>query len=237
MPLPLLMIAGVATSAAMGASIAALNAGRAIVPRVSQPRRPPKVVIDTLTMDGIPYMEASVRQAVRRLEDSTDLRWAGVVLAQRPDGAADDDEIVLEVGPTRSTSWVASISIGEEIELNDEIDTPDPHDDITHRTNEHGDIVACRARFDPMLCEGRDLVRIVAHELVHGQGFEHVTARLGRKGAHRHVKWKIPKSGHLMHPTYSDGGWGLEGMPGAITKRDERREERQERRDERKGDR
>lgn len=226
MPLPLLLIAGVATSAAMGGSIAALHAGKAIVPRVSAPRRPPMVVIDTLTMDGLPGMEASVREAVHRLEESTELRWRGVVLAQRPNGA-DDDEIVLEVGPTRSVSWVASISIGEELELNDDIETPDPHDDIRHRTNQHGEIVGCDARFDPMLCESRDLVRIVGHELVHGQGFEHVTARLGRRGAeHRHVKWKIPKEGHLMHPYYTNGGWSMEGLPGVLTRRDERRMER-----------
>lgn len=233
MPL-ILAAAGVATSIAMGATIIALNAGRAIVPRVSSPRRLPMVVIDTLTLDGLPHLEASARLAVRRLEDSTDLRWRGIVLAPRPNGA-EDDEMVLEVGPTRSTSWVASISIGEEIELNDEIETPDPHDDIQHRTNEHGEIVGCVARFDPMLCEGRDLDRIIAHELVHGQGFEHVTARLGRKNAeNRHVRWKIPKTGHLMHPDYSEGGWGMEGLPGVITRRDERREEREERREERR---
>lgn len=210
MPLPILAIAGFAASAAMASSIAALHAGRAVVPQVGDwGDVVPRPVIDLDTMFGVGHLQDAVDHAVRRLEDRTILRWRAPVVGRRPDGPH-DGEILISVGHALVGSIVASAAMEAEIDPGETADPDDSHE----LWSDDRRILRARIVLDPLRCESRDLTRIVAHELVHTMGYEHVTARLGRKHAeHRHTALKIPKSGHLMHPLYVDGGWGLQGLP------------------------
>lgn len=217
--LPILAVGGYALSAAMVATITALHKGKAVVPRVSSFRVLPQVVVDSTTMGivantgGSRSLHDAAVGAIAKLQELTPLRFSpGVLVGERPDGPR-SGEIFIDVGPLRTVDWVPDAAFSDEIEF-DEIRVREPDDDheiFPDPTNRWIDRASIR--IDPMRVMGRSLVRIVAHQLVHVNGFEHVTARLGRKhAAHRHVLLKIPKSGHLMHPSYEAGGWGVEGL-------------------------
>lgn len=69
--------------------------------------------------------------------------------------------------------------------------------------------------------KGLDKVRVVAHELGHALGFLHLeTALLGRSKKTGRARLRLVgrKSGHLMHPNYSKGGWGDKGLRSAAGK-------------------
>lgn len=205
MPLPLIALVGYGVSAATLATIAALRAGKAVVPRVARFADEPTIVLHTDLRDYLPAAKVAADWWAERGHP------CGLGVAQyTPEG---DSGVVRIIPPPPGwvrTGHLATAQIDAEIE--DDPDVDDAHEvDVADGVIRSSTIVLDPERLSR---PGIDVARVIAHELGHAAfGFLHVTARLGRKHAHeRAVRLVIPKAGHLMHPRYSDGGWGDEGL-------------------------
>lgn len=206
MPLPLIALVGYGVSAATLASIAALRAGRAVVPRVAR-------------FEGVPMPTIVLHPDLRvyRGELLHAIEWwearghdCAVVTGERPEGARGDVRIIPPPPGWVRTGHLATAQVDAELE--DDPDVDDAHEvDAVDGVIRSSTIVLDPERLSR---PGIDVARVIAHELGHAAfGYLHVTARLGRKHAHeRAVRLIIPKAGHLMHPRYSEGGWGDEGL-------------------------
>lgn len=204
MPLPLIALAHLGVTALTAASIAALRAGRAVVPRVARFEGVPTILLDP---DLAMYRE-QVAHAVDWWADRG--HGSPVVIGGRSwsgDGAV---RIIPPPPGWSRTGHLATAQVDAEIEDDPDVDDAHEVDAVA------GVIRSATIVLDPerLSRPGVDVARVLAHELGHAAfGYLHVTARLGRKHAHeRDVKLIIPKAGHLMHPHYSAGGWGDEGL-------------------------
>lgn len=204
MPLPLIALVGLGVSVLELAAIAALRAGRAVVPRVARFATPPTLVLhDDLRM----YRDHLDHAAEWWAERGHDCGISGRVAVVGSPG------VVCLIPPPPGwvrTGHLATAQIDAEIE--DDPDVDDAHEvDVVDGVIRSSTIILDPERLSR---PGIDVARVIAHELGHAAfGFLHVTARLGRKHAHeRAVRLIIPKAGHLMHPRYEAGGWGDEGL-------------------------
>jgi hypothetical protein len=205
MPLPLLAVVGYGVSALTLASIAALRAGKAVVPRVAAYDPPPVAVLHP----AIAHLRDRAEYALGWWEERK--HNCGLVLGERPAGTPGIVQIIPPPPGWSRTGHIETAQIDAEFE-EDEEDIDDAHEvDVVA-----GRIVSSRIILDParLADASVDVARVIAHGLGHAAfGYLHVTARLGRKHAHeRAVRLVIPKAGHLMHPRYSEGGWGDEGL-------------------------
>jgi len=197
-------VVGYGVSALTAASIAALRAGRAVVPRVAR-------------FEGLPTIafHPAFRPFDSRLDHATEW-WAerghdcGIVSGERPEGTPGVVRIIPPPPGWVRTNHIGTAQIDAEIE--DDPDVDDAHEvDAVDGVIRSSTIVLDPERLSR---PGIDVARVIAHELGHAAfGYLHCTARLGRKHAHeRDVRLIIPKAGHMMHPRYSEGGWGDEGL-------------------------
>lgn len=212
--LPVLPIVGYGVGALVSISIAALHAGRAVVPRLSALPGP---TVCFLHPDLRDHLE-DVRLAVGfwRALGHDDLSPDEIYLGEMSAGV-----VGVEIVPApadmleRRTVALAQVQSNITEDADDAFSDPDGAVEDSHEVQlVHGIISRGTIYLDPMTLVGRDASRVIAHELGHAAyGFGHVTARLGRKNADReHLQLQIPKYGHLMHPQYEDGGWGHEGL-------------------------
>jgi hypothetical protein len=206
MPLPLIAVVGYGVSALTAASIAALRAGRAVVPRVARfGPEAPRIVLhrDLLALEDALYDAIAWWAA----------RGHGVTGPWLTDGDTAGPGTVMLIPPP--PGWVRTGHLATaqvDAELEDDPDVDDAHEvDAVDGVIRSSTIVLDPERLSR---PGIDVARVIAHELGHAAfGYLHVTARLGRKHAHeRAVRLIVPKAGHLMHPRYSEGGWGDEGL-------------------------
>lgn len=205
MPLPLIALVGYGVSAATLATIAALRAGKAVVPRVAR-------------FEGLPVVALHPDLDVYRDSLVHALDWwhdrghdCGYLRGPRSEGTPGIVQIIPPPPGWSRTGHIETAQIDAEFE-EDEEDIDDAHEvDVVD-----GRIVSSRIILDParLADASVDVARVIAHGLGHAAfGYLHVTARLGRKHAHeRAVRLIIPKAGHLMHPRYGEGGWGDEGL-------------------------
>jgi len=205
MPLPLIAVVGYGVSALTAASIAALRAGRAVVPRVAQFGGRPMVILHG---DLVQYHDAL--DHALGWWDARGHRADVGVARYVPAGAAGVVRIIPPPPGWVRTGHLATAQIDAEIE--DDPDVDDAHEvDVVDGVIRSSTIVLDPERLSR---PGIDVARVIAHELGHAAfGYLPCTARLGRKHAHeRDVRLIIPKAGHMMHPRYSEGGWGDEGL-------------------------
>ncbi len=208
MPLPILAIAGLGVTAAWSATIAALHAGKVVVPRV-------------LDWGGFAfpiYVDPILGLATEREWRDARRLWVGVgheigVVSRATPAPGERCVYVrppaagLRAGAISSAH--VSADFADEIEEEEEeLDREDAH----HIEASGGLIHRVEVDWDPLALIDFDRVRVAGHELGHALGFLHCTARLGRKhAATRPVRIVIPKAGNLMHPQYKHGGYLLEG--------------------------
>lgn len=218
MPLPILAIVGLGVSVAWTATIAALNAGKVVVPRAADwDGLIGPFVIDPLVAASAlePFTES------QRLWEKHGHKFASPapeVRVPRP------GERCIYVGPPTASKvqrhnavstarvvaeWADQIDMDEEPDLS----SPSPRDTHMIDTDEQGRIERVDIIWDELVLAGFDLKRVACHETGHALGFLHCTAKLGRK----HIKARepllqIPKRGHLMNPHYEMGGYSMTGL-------------------------
>ena len=232
-----LSLVGLGMSVLVTASLIALHAGKAIVPRVGvfATGRP-----DVYLVRGMLVTRQHVEAAIAALKD-TQYQYGRVIetdsTARVPGaivvGPASQEQI--EKNRIASAQWSVSF---DEIDP-DELDAPDL---VTEARDVLGNVIdglitESYIGIDPVMLEGRDPVRIIAHELVHANGGLHTeTAPFGRKrekltreerearkaAGEKHPKGELTdearfgvvgrKTGELMNPVYEKGGFGLTGM-------------------------
>jgi hypothetical protein len=219
MPLPLLALAGYGTSLLVTAAIAALHAGRVVVPRVAEWEEAPGVWLHP----DLGHLYVHLVRAVAEWEAlGHDL---GAVVYGGPSAGCG---IRIEPRPLDRVraGTLASAAVSAEFDEDPAPETPEDDHDIDWP---EGVIRSATIYVDPLDCDAR----VLAHELGHALGYLHCTARLRRADASRGVQ--VPKAGHLMHPRYDEGGWSTVGLEAdalgsAHERRMERRRERERRR-------
>jgi len=209
-PLPLIAIAGYATSALVTAAIAALHAGRVVVPRVAEWEEPPDVWLDPSLGDLYLPLVRAVEQWERLGHELGALTHSGspatgIRILPRP----------IDRVRVRALAHVSA-------DFEDDPGAEAPEDD--HEVDAPDGVIRSAVIYvDPLDCDALTL----AHELGHALGYLHCTARLRRADASRGVQ--VPKSGHLMHPRYEESGWGTAGLDADVlgNPRDRRRARRE----------
>jgi hypothetical protein len=220
MPVPLIAVAGYGTAVLVSAAIAALHAGRVVVPRVAEWEEPPDVWLhpDLHPLFGPLGQAVAAWEALGHELGTTRLGGVGGHIRIEP----------MPLGRTRALALAAvSADFEDDPEASPheapEVDAPDG---VIRRA-----VVYVEPDAD---------ARTLAHELGHCLGYLHCTARLGRRhAANRDVVVQVPKSGHLMHPRWEEGGWGTTGLEAATLgtaheRRLARRRERERRQDARR---
>lgn len=204
MPLPLIALVGLGVTALDAVAIAALRAGKAVVPRVVRFEGEPVIVLHPDLAGYRTHLDYA-----RGWWEERGHRINWVVVGPNVGGPGCVRIIPPPPGWSR-TGHLATAQIDAEIEDDPDIDDAHEVDAVD------GVIRSSTIVLDPerLSRPGIDVARVIAHELGHAAfGYLHCTARLGRKHAHeRPVRLIVPKAGHLMHPRYSEGGWGDEGL-------------------------
>jgi hypothetical protein len=206
------------------ASIAALHAGRVVVPRVAEWESPPGVWLHPDLGDLYGPLVRAVAEWEALGHDLGAMMLGGTTAGMG---------ILVLPRPLDRVRAVALAELSADFE-------EEPHDGTVEDDHDapavDGVILRATIYVDPLELVGRDAARVLAHELGHCLGFMHCTARLGRKhAATRDVVLQVPKHGHLMHPSYDEGGWSTTGLQAdalgsAHERRMERRRERERRR-------
>ncbi len=219
---PGLVAGGIFTGLVTGTLIA-LHLGKPVCPRVGHwPRRRP----DILVYRGCQIRVGHVEEAVAKL------REAGLTfgLVQQVDSAAIVPGAIV-VGPidrdTAHANTIANASWSTQFPDEDELQGVSDASALITKAQDilavgrGGEITHAYIGIDGMMLQGRDPVRVIAHELVHADGLLHTeTAVIGRKkkdGKKRpagSARWGLVgrQSGNLMHPLYESGGWKLRGI-------------------------
>ena len=221
MPIPVAMILGLGGSALWGAMIAALNAGKVVVPRIASWPFPPNVLIDPALAELLAPTQAAVARWQALGHSFEDIQVREPAFAVRSSIYMREGVIRIGLPPQ---NWMrpkaiasAFVSMSENDDDGFDVDDPefgnddDPLDN-QEITADRGVIRDVRIVWDTLSTRGLDPERIIAHELGHALGYLHCTARLRRRNTDRHLVVQVPKRGHLMHPLYTEGGWSTKGL-------------------------
>lgn len=215
---------GLGFTALVGGSLLGLHLGKVKVPRAGTWLKPPDVLVYR-ELRGVHIDQ--VREAVLRLEgmgfEFGDVletmntgRKAGAIVIGPPEANWRPEDI-------GRADWIV------ERPWEDDLAPQMDEEDIVTRAqdiidlSDGGEITSAKVRIDTSNLFGRDVVRILAHELAHAMGCLHCeTAQLGRrKKRSKRGRFGVGrprlglvgrKSGHLMHPSYERGGWNTKGM-------------------------
>lgn len=226
-----LFIGGLAFTALISASIAALHAARVVVPRVAAwPMAPASVItkelapyaeeiktaIGEVAALGYPFGEIEVSPAIE------DRRVLGhIVFGTRR--LTREGEGVIGSATVQAEFFEDDDGAGDPISDESGPKIPDFRSDprdILH-TDDKGVIKSAYIYVDPGILPllNREMrIRLFKHELVHAHGGLHVqTALLGlhKRGKHEgepRLGIIARKRGHLMHPKFSEGGDDVEGV-------------------------
>ena len=215
MPAPLLVpLVGYGVSALTTIAIAALRSGRTVVPRVAAFQDPVAVwVHPSLGASWAVHADAARRWWTALGHD--DLRE--VIVGHLPSDAEGVEIVSADAGRLQARQ----LALAHQVASIDGIDTDFVDDaspeDANTKVTDGPRLLRSTIYVDPLTPAEIDRTRLVAHELGHaGYGYLHCTARLGRRHAeHEHVVVQVPRHGHLMHPLYSEGGWGTAGLAAA----------------------
>lgn len=194
--IPLIAFAGYGTAALVTAAIAALHAGRVVVPRVAEWEEPPDVWLHPDLGD----LYSPLVRAVSAWEALG--HEFGAVTYGGPDAGG---RIQIAPRPLDRMRYLALAHVSAEFEDDEDL-TPTPPEDDHEVDAPDGLIRSAIIYVDPLDCDAR----VLAHELGHALGYLHCTARLRRADASKGVQ--IPKAGHLMHPRVDEGGWTTTGL-------------------------
>ncbi len=223
MPIPLIAVAGYGTAVLISAFIAALHAGKLVVPRVAEWDSPPDVWLHR----DLAHLEGSFRKAIAEWEQlGHEFGQVGVLFGEGPGINILPHPIDGAIGRAAVTASFA----GEDFEEDEGAPASAPSEDHHEIDAPEGVIRSAVIWLDPVELVDKDAAQVIAHELGHALGYLHCTARLGRKHAeHQHVVLQIPKHGHLMNPVYENGGWGTTGLEeGTLGSARERRKGRRQ---------
>jgi hypothetical protein len=202
MPLPLIAVAGYGTAALVAGAIAALHAGRVVVPRVAEWEDEPVVWLH-------PDLERLIGPLIEAI-----IRWDDLGHKMHPGSGTvhpdpGDAPGVIRILP-RPIDRVRGRALAV-VSADFEAEEPPDADEDDHEVDAPEGLIRRAVIYvDPVELATLDAARVLAHELGHCLGFLHCTARLRRADASRGVQ--VPKSGHLMHPRYQDGGWTTTGL-------------------------
>ncbi len=196
--IPLLAVAGYGTSALVAAAIAALHAGRVVVPRVAEWESPPDVWLHPELAELRDELEEAIREWGRLGH-----LWGHIAV-----GVGASPGIQILPRPLDRVRAIATAHVSADFE--DDTEPAAPGDDHEVDAPE-GLIRRATIYVDPLDLVGRDAARVLAHELGHCLGYLHCTARL-RRAHHPERGVQVPKRGHLMNPDYDRGGWTTMGL-------------------------
>lgn len=224
-----LFIGGLLVSALVGASIAALHAGRVVTPRVAAWTSPPPIMISAEFTDLLPHVQNAVRELGELGHE-----FGLVVVSPTSVTAPIPGKIVVGApiaGNKFAIGTLASASVSAEFrgfekpaefgEIDKHaLDQPELVTDASDviDADDNGVIRMAYIAVDRLALENRDPKRVLKHELLHAIGYLHVQTALF--GLHKHGEHEGEprlgvvgrKTGHLMHPLYSKGGDDTEGL-------------------------
>jgi len=201
------------------ASLVALHAQKAVVPRFAEFEQPPDVLLYRGTTDlTLPDVEVAFAKLVEcghefgryALTDSVS-PVAGAIVIGPPDAALREHVIasahIWATSTPTEDDPLPSVQPSVDEELWSDVDTV--------VQSMRGDFIeASYISWDPMAVYGKDKKRILVHEAAHAIGYGHTETALFGRGKKGNARLGIVgrKSGHVQNPLYSHGGWNMRGL-------------------------